>query len=211
MRLFNFRSVGITFGLAGLISTVATLDGYVPTPGRTIAIHIALLLSHALVNTFGIQLLKVLNNVSIGESKTITCSLRNPIELMADSVIFVCVYFLLLALHSLGVFSLTVAVLAKAPSYQSAKFVFGKFYDGTAASDTDVGWGVRASPAYVAVIGILMAQVSHLGRSYSANIVPRTNTDSRRLVVCLMILFSSPSLGKPLCRVHPLCTYARRD
>jgi len=56
--------------------------------------------------------------------------------------------------HALGTIALVLAVLSKAPTHQSAKFVFTHFYDGTG----DPGWGERASPAYVAVIGILMAQ-----------------------------------------------------
>lgn len=76
-----------------------------------------------MVNTFGVRVLRYLNNSSI-------------------------------ILHSLGVFSLAVAVVAKAPHHQSAKFVFATFYDGTG----NPGWSVRASPAYVACIGILMSQ-----------------------------------------------------
>lgn len=66
-------------------------------------------------------------------------------------------------LHSLGIFAFAVAILAKAPIHQTAAFVFTKFNDGTgvAVGDMDpIGWAQRASPAYVAVIGILMAQVS---------------------------------------------------
>ncbi|KAJ3999390.1 APC amino acid permease [Lentinula boryana] len=56
--------------------------------------------------------------------------------------------------HAIGTFSLVVAILAKAPTHQSGQFVFQTFIDGTG------GWAERASPAYVAVTGILMAQVS---------------------------------------------------
>ena len=58
-------------------------------------------------------------------------------------------------LHSIGISCLAIAVLAKAPTHQSAKFVFSTFYDGTG----DPGWSVRATPAYVAACGILMSQV----------------------------------------------------
>jgi len=64
-------------------------------------------------------------------------------------------------LHSVGVTCFAIAILAKAPTHQPASFVFATFYDGTG----DPGWSVRASPAYVAVCGILMSQytitVSH--------------------------------------------------
>lgn len=97
------------------------MDGYVPTPGKTIGIFAAIIVSHGLINTFAVKWLVYLNNFSI-------------------------------ACHSLGVFSLCVAVLAKAPTHQSAKFVFTTFTDMTAAEGT-VTWSERASPAYVAVIG----------------------------------------------------------
>jgi len=126
---FNFLgqvavTTGISFGCAGLISTLATVKGgYEPTPGRTIGIYAALMISHGLVNTFGVKTLRYLNNVAI-------------------------------ILHSVGIAAFCIAVVAKAPTHQSAKFVFATFYDGTG----DPGWSVRASPAYVACIGILQAQ-----------------------------------------------------
>lgn len=54
--------------------------------------------------------------------------------------------------HAVGTFSLVVAVLAKAPSHQSAKFVFQTFIDGTGPSGE--GWSDRASVPYVVVIGV---------------------------------------------------------
>jgi amino acid transporter len=121
-------TTGITFGCAGLISTLASVNGYVPSAGKTLGIYAALLCSHGLVNSFGVHILRYLNNTSI-------------------------------VLHSLGVFSFAVAVVAAAPKHQSAKFVFATFYDGTG----DPGWSVRASPAYVACIGILMSQYTITG------------------------------------------------
>ena len=115
-------TTGITFGCAGLISTLATVNGYEPSAGKTLGIYAALLFSHGIVNSFGVHILRYLNNTSI-------------------------------VLHSLGVFSYAVAVVAKAPHHQSAHDVFAKFYDGTG----DPGWSVRASPAYVACIGILVS------------------------------------------------------
>ena len=61
--------------------------------------------------------------------------------------------------HSIGTTSLVIAVLAKAPTHQSAKFVFTQFVDGTG----NPGWGTRASHGYVAVIGILLAQYTLTG------------------------------------------------
>lgn len=106
-------------------------------------IYAALLFSHGMVNSFGVHILRYLNNTSI-------------------------------ILHSLGVFSFAVAVVAKAPHHQSAKFVFATFYDGTG----DPGWSVRASPAYVACIGILMSQYTITG--FDA----RLATPSVQLIPC---------------------------
>jgi hypothetical protein len=64
--------------------------------------------------------------------------------------------------HALGTTSLTIAILAAAPKHQSGKFVFRTFIDDTGIYS--VGWSQRASPAYVALIGILMAQYTLTGR-----------------------------------------------
>ncbi|KAJ9144973.1 Amino acid transporter [Pleurostoma richardsiae] len=95
-------TTGISFGLAGLIATAATVKNpdYEPTAAKTIGIYAAVLVSHGIVNTFGVHILRYLNNTSI-------------------------------ILHSAGVTALCIAVLAKAPKLQSASFVFAKFYDGT--------------------------------------------------------------------------------
>ncbi|KAE8449907.1 hypothetical protein EG329_007384 [Mollisiaceae sp. DMI_Dod_QoI] len=146
---FNFLgqvavTTGITFGLAGLISTTATVkSNYTPTAGKTIGIYAAILVSHGTVNTFGVHILRYLNNTSI-------------------------------ALHSLGVTAIAIAVLAKAPTHQSAKFVFATFYDGTG----DPGWSVRASPAYVACCGALMSQYTLTGFDASAHLSEETRKAS---------------------------------
>ncbi|GAA5899064.1 hypothetical protein JCM8208_002992 [Rhodotorula glutinis] len=75
-----------------------------------------------------------------------------------------------IAMHSVGVFSVGVALLASAPSLRSAKEVFGTFYDGTG----DPGWSVRASPAYVALTGILLAQFTITGFDASAHMAEET-------------------------------------
>lgn len=148
---FNFVgqfavTTGITFGCAGLISTTATVQNpdFVPTAGKTVGIFAALLVSHGLVNSFGVHFLRYLNNSSI-------------------------------VLHSLGVFSIAVAVVAKAPTHQSAKFVFATFYDGTG----DPGWSTRASPAYVAICGILLSQYTITGFDASAHLSEETHNAPR--------------------------------
>jgi len=56
--------------------------------------------------------------------------------------------------HGIGSFVLIVVLLVKAPTHQSAHFVFQTFIDGTPAEPGMPGWAERASPAYVAVIGV---------------------------------------------------------
>jgi hypothetical protein len=60
-----------------------------------------------------------------------------------------------------------ISVLATAPKHQSGKFVFQTFFDGTGVDG--VGWSHRASSAYVAVIGSIMAQYGLTGRSKHAS------------------------------------------
>lgn len=125
-------TTGITFGLANLVSITATVGtSYAPTPSKTVGIYAALLISHGVVNSFGVHTLRFLNNTSI-------------------------------ILHSVGITCFAIAVLARAPTHQSAKFVFATFYDGTGA-DGYPGWSIRASPAYIAVCGVLMSQYTITG------------------------------------------------
>ncbi|KAL8803004.1 MAG: hypothetical protein Q9182_003430 [Xanthomendoza sp. 2 TL-2023] len=139
-------TTGITFGLANLISTTATVrTTYAPTAGKTLGIHAALLISHGVINSFGVRALRYLNNTSI-------------------------------ILHSVGISCFCIAVLAKAPTHQSAKFVFSTFYDGTGADG--VGWSVRASPAYVAATGVLMSQYTITGFDASAHLSEETRNAS---------------------------------
>ncbi|KAL8656051.1 MAG: hypothetical protein Q9226_002806 [Calogaya cf. arnoldii] len=79
-----------------------------------------------------------------------------------------------LALNTAGVICLLVAVLTQSPQHQSAGFVFGKFFDGTAANGRAVGWSVRASPAYVAATGVLLSQFTLLGFDASAHLCEET-------------------------------------
>jgi amino acid transporter len=99
---------------------------YESTAAKTIGIYAAILVSHGIVNTFGVHILKYLNNISI-------------------------------ALHSLGITAICISVLVKAPTHQSASFVFGTFNDGTGLEGSP-GWSERASPAYVALCGALLSQ-----------------------------------------------------
>ena len=105
---------------------------YIPNANTVIGIYAAVLVTQGLINTFGVHLLKYINNVSIWW-------------------------------HALGTTSLVIAVLAKAPTHQSASFVFTEFYDGTG------GWGDIAGHGYVMCIGILLAQYTLTGFDASAH------------------------------------------
>lgn len=85
-------------------------------------IYAAVLFTQGLINTFGVEILHQLNNISVWW-------------------------------HALGTTSLVIAILAKAPSRQSASFVFRQFLDGTGAEGAP-GWGDRASHVYVVVVGV---------------------------------------------------------
>ena len=141
-------TTGISFGLAGLIPTAITVKNpdFTPTPRVTIGIYAAVLVSHGIVNTFGVRILRHLNNFSI-------------------------------LLHSAGITALCIAVLAKAPTHQSAKFVFGTFNDGTGVDDAE-GWGSRATPVYVAVCGALLSQYTLTGFDASAHLSEETKKAS---------------------------------
>ena len=89
------------------------------------------MVSHGVVNTFGVRTLRYLNNASI-------------------------------ILQSLGTTVLAITLIAMAPTRQTGQQVFATFNDGTGQGDAE-GWSVRASPAYVAIIGILLAQYTITG------------------------------------------------
>ncbi|KAL7278252.1 hypothetical protein ACG7TL_008228 [Trametes sanguinea] len=135
-------TAGISYGCANFISTLATFHtDFVPEPRITIGIYAGVLISQALINTFGVHLLKYINNVSIWW-------------------------------HAVGTTALVIAILAAAPTHQSAKFVFQTFIDNTGVDG--VGWSERASPAYVVVVGILMAQYTLTGFDGSAHMTEET-------------------------------------
>ncbi|KAI2621317.1 amino acid/polyamine transporter I [Xylaria nigripes] len=76
-------------------------------------------------------------------------------------------------LHSAGVMSIAVAILAKAPKHQPASFVFGYVNDGTGV-DGNPGWSERASPPYLVVCGSLFAQYTLTGFDASAHLSEET-------------------------------------
>ncbi|KAI1793751.1 APC amino acid permease [Ganoderma leucocontextum] len=136
-------TTGISFAAANFISTIATLGtSFVPEPRITIGIYAGVLICQGLINTFGVHLLKYINNVSIWW-------------------------------HAVGTTAVVIAILAAAPTHQSAKFVFATFIDNTGVDG--VGWSERASPAYVVVIGTLTAQYTLTGFDASAHMTEETH------------------------------------
>ena len=110
-------STSNSFAAANFISTLATFGtSFVPEARVTIGIYAGVLICQGLINTFGVHLLKHINNVSIWW-------------------------------HAVGTTAVVVAILAAAPTHQSAKFVFATFIYNTGVDG--VGWGERASHAYV--------------------------------------------------------------
>lgn len=87
-------------------------------------------------------------------------------------------------LNTLGIACLCIAVLATASKRQTASFVFTKFFDGTGADD--VGWSIRASPAYVAVCGILIAQYTSVGYDASAHLCEETRKAVRDAPIAML-------------------------
>lgn len=66
-----------------------------------------------------------------------------------------------------------------APIKQSAAFVFTTFTDGTGGGVDGFGWSTRASPVYVAVTGILLAQYTITGYDASAHLAEETQDAAR--------------------------------
>ncbi|KIP02622.1 hypothetical protein PHLGIDRAFT_286070 [Phlebiopsis gigantea 11061_1 CR5-6] len=136
-------TTGISFACANFISTLCTFGtSFEPNEKTTIGIYAAVLVAQGLINTFGVHLLRYLNNISVWW-------------------------------HAVGTTALVIAILVKAPTHQSGKFVFQTFIDGTGVDG--VGWSVRASPAYVVVVGTLMAQYTLTGFDASAHMTEETH------------------------------------
>ncbi|KAJ3006844.1 hypothetical protein HKX48_009451 [Thoreauomyces humboldtii] len=70
--------------------------------------------------------------------------------------------------HIIGVAVIVISILVKAPSHQSASYVFTQFRDGTG------GWGAVAGNGYVVLIGLLTAQFTMTGFDASAHLTEET-------------------------------------
>ena len=97
-----------------------------------------------------------------------------------------------IALNTIGVGCLAIAVLAKVPHHQSSRFVFSEFHDGTGPPGE--GWATRASPAYVAATGVLMSQYTILGFDASAHLCEETRKAVRDAPLGLLSSIASSAI-----------------
>lgn len=98
-----------------------------------------------------------------------------------------------IALNTIGVGCLAIAVLARAPQHQTSEFVFSRFFDGTGTNGGE-GWSIRASPAYVAAIGVLMSQYTILGFDASAHLCEETRKAVRDAPLGLLTAIASSAV-----------------
>ena len=137
-------TAGADFGLATMISTTAAMVNGY---------------SPSAGKTLGIMAVILASHVAVN-----TFSIRTIRYMIYTAV----------CLNTVGIACLAIAVLARAPKHQPASFVFAKFYDGTANDSEAQGWSKQASPAYLAVCGILFSQYTLLGFDASAHLCEET-------------------------------------
>ena len=142
-------TAGADFGLANLISTTASVVD---------------VYSPSAGKTLGIMAVILVSHVAVN-----VFSVRTLRYIIYTAV----------CLNTIGITSLAIALLAKAPHHQSARFVFASFYDGTAATPTAEGWSMRASHAYLAACGALFSQYTLLGFDASAHLCEETQSAVR--------------------------------
>jgi amino acid transporter len=145
-------TAGIDFGLALFATALLNLTvGYPVSPQSTILVYAVVLVLHALLNTFGIQLVKVLNDLSVWW------------HLVGVAVIVVvCTVLNQHTRTDLGtVFS---------------KTVNNTGFDGTGSP---LGLMILGIPLYVALIGLLNAQYTLTGYDASAHMSEETHDPER--------------------------------
>ena len=156
-------TAGIDFGLATFMTAFLNLAfGYPVTPTSTIAVYGVVLILHALLNTFGIRLVALLNDVSVWW------------HIVGVAVIVVvCVFLNQNTTTSLGtVFSQTVNNTG---------------FDGSQS----FGLLFLGIPLYVALIGLLNAQYTLTGYDASAHMSEETHdadTSSPRGIVFSVVI-----------------------
>jgi len=141
-------TAGIDFGLASFTTALLNLTiGFQVTPQSTIAVYAVVLVLHALLNTFGIQLVKVLNDLSVWW------------HLVGVAVIVV------------------VCTLLNQHTRTDLGTVFSKTVNNTGFDPTGspIGLMVLGIPLYVALIGLLNAQYTLTGYDASAHMSEETH------------------------------------
>jgi amino acid permease (GABA permease) len=137
---FNFLgqvavTAGIDFGAAFFLNALLDLQfGFAATPPHTMQLFAAILVLHGILNTFGVRLVALLNDVSVWW-------------------------------HVVGVLVIAGALAIVPEHHQSASFVFGEFVDRTGFE----------SGAYVALLGLLLAQYTFTGYDASAHMTEETH------------------------------------
>jgi amino acid transporter len=145
-------TAGIDFGLAFFINTFLTIQFGVPSdPPHTILIYAIVLFVHGLLNTFGIRLVTILNNVSVWWH-----------------------------LVGVGAIVLVCTVLNQHPT-TSLGTVFTTGVNNTSAdpSLSFPGFLIFGIPLYVALIGLLNAQYTLTGFDASAHMSEETHSADR--------------------------------
>ncbi len=148
-------TAGIDFGLAFFINAFLSLTVGLPTtPPYTIAIYGIVLFIHALLNTFGIRIVAILNDVSVWWHLV-----------GVAAIVLVCVVLNQHTRTDLGT-------------------VFSTFVDGTGSGAQNADGGVNPSwpgplafgiPLYVILIGLLNAQYTLTGYDASAHMSEETH------------------------------------
>ncbi|KAL9125035.1 MAG: hypothetical protein Q9217_005705 [Psora testacea] len=149
-------TTAVDFGLASLISTIAQIENGYDPSPG---------------GTLGILAIILVSHIAVNMFSVATLKY---------------VIYSSVTINTVGLCCLAISILAKAPSLQSASFVFAKFYDGTGAMGSD-GWSVRASPAYVAICGMLMTQYTITGFDASAHLCEETREAIRDAPLGLVV------------------------
>jgi amino acid transporter len=144
-------TAGIDFGLASFTTALLNLTvGFPVTPQSTIAVYAVVLILHALLNTFGIRLVQILNDLSVWWHVVgvavivVVCTLLNQHTRTDLGTVF-------------------------------SKTVNNTGFDGTGSP---LGLMILGIPLYVALIGLLNAQYTLTGYDASAHMSEETHDAS---------------------------------
>lgn len=145
---------------------VGTDGAWTPSVGATVGIHIAMCVTQGIANSLGPKVMTGINCKCISIAVVMWWLNQDYIafstwwQVIAPAVIMI-------------------TIVAKAPTHQSAKFVFTHFNNNS-------GW---SSPAYVAVVGLLQAQFTLTGFDSSAHMSEETKNAEISGPVGKLIIF----------------------